>query len=48
MLEYIIIGLLALVIILLIIILVKNNGSKDMIERMGRLEVNINKEIADF
>ena len=48
MLEYIIIGLLVLVIILLILILIKNNGSKDMIERMGRVEVNINKEIADF
>ncbi len=48
MLEYIIIGLLVLVIILLLLILIKNNGSKDIIERMGRLEVNINKEIADF
>ena len=46
--EYIIIGLLAGVIILLIIILVKNNGSKDMIERIGRLDTSITKEIGEF
>lgn len=46
--EYIIIGLLALVIILLIIGLVKNNGSKDTIERIGRLDTNLTKEIGDF
>ena len=46
--EYIIIGLLVVVIILLIIVLVKNNGSKDMIERIGRLDTNITKEIGDF
>jgi len=46
--EYIIIGLLVIVIILLIIVLVKNNGSKDMIERMGRIDTNITKEIGEF
>ena len=46
--EYVIIGLLALVIVLLIIILLKNNGSKDMIERMGRLDTSLTKEIGDF
>ncbi len=46
--EYIIIFLLVVVIILLIIVLVKNNGSKDMIERMGRLDTSITKEIGEF
>ncbi|MBE6156561.1 MAG: DNA recombination protein RmuC [Firmicutes bacterium] len=46
--EYIIIGLLVVVIILLIVILAKNNGSKDMIERMGRLDTSITKEIGEF
>ena len=46
--EYIIIGLIAIVIILLIIVLLKNNGSKDLIERMVRIEANISKDISDF
>jgi len=46
--EYVIIGLLVVVIILLIIVLIKNNGSKDMIERMGRLDTSITKEIGEF
>ena len=46
--EYIIIGLLVGVIILLIIVLVKNNGSRDMIERIGRLDTSITKEIGEF
>ena len=49
--EYVIIGLLGIVIILLIINIIKSSNassSKDIIERMGRLEVNLNKEIADF
>ena len=45
---YIIMGLLAIVIILLIIVLIRNNGSKDIIERMGRLDNSIIKEIGDF
>ena len=48
MLDYIIIGILALVIVLLIILILKNNGSKDLIERMGRLETSFTKEIGDF
>lgn len=48
MLDYIIIGILILVIILLIIILIRNNDSKDIIERMGKIETNITKEIGDF
>ncbi len=52
MIDYIIIGLLVVTIILLIIVIVKNKKEKmnenDMIERLGRFEVNINKEINDF
>jgi DNA recombination protein RmuC len=48
MLDYIIIGILGLIVILLIIVLIRNNGSKDTIERMGRLETNLTKEIGDF
>ena len=43
MLEYIIIGLLIFVIILLIIVLIKNNGSKDVIERIGKLDTTVVK-----
>ena len=48
MLDYIIIGLIALVIVLLIILILKNNGSKDTIERLGKLETALTKEIGDF
>lgn len=46
--EYVIVGILVLIVILLIILLVRNNGSKDIIERMGRLDTNITKDIGDF
>ena len=46
--DYVIIGLLILVIIILIIVLSKNNGSNIMIERMGRLETDLTKEIGEF
>ncbi len=45
---YIIIGLLIIAIIFLIIILSKNSNNKDMIERIGRLETNLTKEIGEF
>ena len=48
MLDYIIIGILVLITILLIILILKNNGSKDLIERMGKLETSFTKEIGDF
>ena len=48
MIDYLIIGLLVLVIIFLILILFKNNDSKDLIERMGRLDNKITKDIDDF
>ena len=50
--EYVIIGLLAVVIILLIIVLIRSfskQDNSDMTERLGRFEVNITKEMnSDF
>lgn len=50
--EYFIVILLIVVILLVVVILFQNNkeknSEKDMIERLGRFEVNINKEINDF
>ena len=52
--EYLIVGLLILLIILVVILIIKSNKKEDnkstfdLIERMGRFEVNINKEINDF
>ena len=46
--DYIIIGLLVVAIILVLVILLRNNGSNDFVERIGRLEANITKDIADF
>lgn len=46
--EYAILGLLIVVIIILIIILLKNNGENNIIERIGRVETNVNKEVSDF
>ena len=49
--EYIIIGLLVILIILVTIMLVKKNDNKgtlDMIERLSRFEVNVTKEIGEF
>ena len=46
--DYIVIGILILIVVLLIIILIKNNGSKDTIERIGRLDTSLTKEIGEF
>lgn len=53
--NYIVIGLLLVLIILVIILIIKNFNTKsekqnsyDLIERLGRFEVNINKEINAF
>ena len=46
--EYLIIGLLVVILVLLLIIILKKNNDADNIERLGRFEVNITKEIADF
>ena len=43
--EYLIIGLLAVVIVLLLINLFRKNDNSDMTERLGRFEVNITKEM---
>ena len=48
MIEYVIIGLLGLIVLLLLIVLLRNNGSNDLTERMGRVETNIAKDIGDF
>ncbi len=46
--DYIIIGLLILVIILVIISIFKNINEGNITERLGRFETNITKEIGDF
>ena len=45
--EYIIIGMLGLIIILLIILLLKKNDH-DTSDRISKLELNVVKEIGDF
>jgi len=46
--DYIIVGLLVLVIILLIVNLFKKSNNSDTIERFGRFETNLTREIGDF
>jgi DNA recombination protein RmuC len=46
--EYIIIGLLILVVILVTISLFKNINESNITERLGRFETNITKELGDF
>ncbi len=46
--DYVILGLLVFVIIILFIILTKKNDERDLIERLGRVETNINKEVSSF
>ena len=46
--DYIIIGLLVLVIILVVVSLMKNISESNITERLGRFETNITKEIGDF
>lgn len=48
MMEYIIIGLLIVVIILLIVLVTRKNNNSDIVERLGRFETNITKEIGEF
>jgi len=47
---YIIMGLLGLVIVLLIILILKSNNkdSRDLIERIGKLDTSLTKDIGDF
>ena len=46
--DYIIIGLLVVVLILVVISLFKNINESNITERLGRLEVNMMKEMGDF
>ncbi|MEG0995176.1 MAG: DNA recombination protein RmuC [Bacilli bacterium] len=46
--DYIIIGLLVIVIILVVITLFKNINEANITERLGKFEVNLIKEISDF
>ncbi len=48
MIDYVIIGLLIVLIILVIISLFKKNDEKDLVERLGKLEKNVNSDLADF
>ena len=46
--EYVVVGLLVLVIILVIILIIKSSGSNSMVEKLGKFETDITKEIGDF
>ena len=46
--EYIIIGLLVVILILVVISLSKNINESNITERLGKLEVNLTKELGDF
>lgn len=46
--EYLVVGLLVVVVILQVISLIKKNGALDVIDRMRSLEKNITKDIGDF
>ena len=46
--EYIIIGLLVIILITSIISLFKNINESNITERLGRLEVNMMRELGDF
>ncbi len=46
--EIAIIVLLTIVIVLLIVLLIKGNGSNNFLERIGKLETDLTKEIGDF
>jgi len=48
MIEYIILGLLVIVIILLIIIVSKKSNNSEMVEKLGKFETDITKEIGEF
>lgn len=46
--EYVILGLLIVVIILVICLLFKKNNNNDTIERMGKLETTVVRELGDY
>ena len=43
--EYVIVGLLGVVIVLLLVLVFRKNNNNEMTERLGHFEANINKEI---
>lgn len=46
--EYIIIGLLGVIIILVLVLVLRKNNNSDLVMRLGQFEADINKEIGDF
>ncbi len=48
MIDYILIGLISIVIILLIILIFRKNHNNDIVDRMSKLEIDLTKEIGDF
>ena len=46
--EYVIIGMLGLVLVLLLVLILRKNNNNEMTERLGHFEANINKEIGEF
>ena len=46
--DYVVIGLLALIIIILIILLLKNKNNSDVSDKINKLEINLIKEISSF
>ena len=46
--EYLSVVLIIIVLVLLVILLTKKNNDSEMIERLGRFEVTILKDINDF
>ena len=46
--EYVVIGLLVLVLILLVILIMRKKDDSQMIERLGRFETDITKEVGSF
>ena len=46
--DYIVIGLLVVILVLLVLVFNKKNNDSEMTERLGRFEVTILKEVSDF
>ena len=46
--EYVVLGLLIFIIVLLIIILLKSKDDSSIVEKLGKYETTITKEIGDF
>lgn len=46
--EYIIIGLLVIILILVVVSITKNINEANITERLGKLELNVTKELSDF